>query len=473
MSRSPQKRASPRKTAHSAITATPETPRRRAPIRRDIARTPVQGYSEDEGSGSSDPSDDEDDEDVVAAMASSSQNLIDSQLGLVSQTSFDAYFINASKPARTSSNVFSAIVEPLSAEEYTRAISSASARLDSLDLTPLDCLHQANFPRYLRELHEGFNLLFYGLGSKRSLVNKFAMGHCAKHGHVVVANAFSPQFSLKDLLGSIEKVPGLTDLPVLSSQDGQAQRISQFFADASIPPLYLIIHNIDAPALRSAKAKAFLSSIGLHPRIHLVATVDHISAPLLWSSSEMYARKIPIKASVSAENKPTTRRGYAWLWHDLTTLLPYDFELSFVDRSSIAGASTATSAARLQPDTTTGKTLISETAAEHILASVTEKAKKLFSMMGRKQLELITEQSSVPTTASDLQQFAIGYDALFNAARDQFVATSDGALRALLGEFRDHGLVVSAGLGSAGSREVLWIPMRKERLAKILSTLKG
>ena len=67
---------------------------------------------------------------------------------------------------------------------------------------------------------------------------------------------------------------------------------------------------------------------------------------------------------------------------------------------------------------------------------------------------------------TNLQAHAIPYDVLFAAARDKFIATNDTALRALLHEFRDHGLVVGAG-----SPEALWIPMRKERLASVLKTL--
>ena len=73
---------------------------------------------------------------------------------------------------------------------------------------------------------------------------------------------------------------------------------------------------------------------------------------------------------------------------------------------------------------------------------------------------------SASTGNTNLQAHAIPYDVLFAAARDKFIATNDTALRALLHEFRDHGLVVGAG-----SPEALWIPMRKERLASVLKTL--
>ena len=70
-------------------------------------------------------------------------------------------------------------------------------------------------------------------------------------------------------------------------------------------------------------------------------------------------------------------------------------------------------------------------------------------------------KSNVAAGTSDLQQHGMGYDALFTAARDNFIATNDTALRALLGEFRDHGLVIGTG-------DTLWIPVRKERLSNIL-----
>ena len=75
------------------------------------------------------------------------------------------------------------------------------------------------------------------------------------------------------------------------------------------------------------------------------------------------------------------------------------------------------------------------------------------------------------------QDAAYDYERLFSAAREEFIATSDTALRALLGEFRDHGLVISAvapvGTGGTGGGEALWIPMRREALTKVVDELKA
>jgi origin recognition complex subunit 2 len=381
---------------------------------------------------------------------------------LITHTLFDEYFSQAAVSSRTSSNVFSALVPPLSAEEYADAIKSTRAASGTVQSSI--CSHSFRnrvVPRFLRELDEDFNLLFYGFGSKRTFLNQLGR-ECSKAGHVVVVNGFHPHVSVKDLLNSVDNVPGLSTLPPAAAGiEHQARRIGQFFnKESSNRRLYLVIHNIDAAPLRTPKARSCLSLLALSPGIHLMASVDSINAPLLWSSTEMSTRK-----SASPTTEGETRRGFAWLMHDLTTLLPYDVELSFVDRTSLPG--THGKSRKRQGDTHEGVPM-TETAAAHILASVTQRARKLFVMMATRQLESMEEAGD--TGAGDLQQFAIGYDMLFTVARDDFIGTNDTALRSLLGEFRDHGLVLGAPNSAGG--ENLWIPLRKERLSSVLRSLQ-
>ncbi|KAJ3741940.1 origin recognition complex, subunit 2 [Lentinula detonsa] len=381
---------------------------------------------------------------------------------MIVQTAFDAYFKHMASRAQTSTNIYSSLIPPLSAEEYADASSSFGPQKFQSELLVSQTSRASLFQRLLLELQEGFNIICYGYGSKRTLLNDFAIESCSYVGNVVVVNAFQPHFGLKDLLSCIEKIPGVDSLTLPSSSvENQSRRICDFFArPSSKQHLYLIIHNIDSPALRLSKAQTCLSMLALNPKIHIVASVDHINASLLWSSSEQSTRKDAQEVGVLAG------RGFSWLWHDMTTLIPYDFELSHADRSSISGVS---GNLRKRDAIQNGISTISETAALHVLASVTAKAKKLFTLMAERQLEtIVAATSSGPV--DDLQQYAIGYDTLYQAARTDFIATNDTALRALLGEFRDHDLVVGAQQGSSG--EILWIPMRKERLAKLLSTLK-
>ncbi|KAJ6484380.1 origin recognition complex, subunit 2 [Mycena vitilis] len=362
------------------------------------------------------------------------------------QSSFDAYFALSAAKVSTSSSLFSALIQPFSAEEYAESIDVDSLGAKHLQLsTLLEPARSTLFSRLLCELNEGFNLVCYGFGSKRKLLNDFASSRCSKAGHVVVVNGFQPELSVKDMLNSIENIRGIASMSLPSNTQRH---------------LYLVVHNINAFFVRTPKAKACLSLLALHPHIHLIASVDHLNSPLLWSSSEAFARKDGLVAPGK-----TPPRGYAWLWHDLTTLAPYDFELSFADRTSVTGAHSRSKQRADAAALPTG-TAISETAAKHVLAAVNERAQKLFKLMGERQLESI---DAGDPNVDGLREFAVPYDVLFPLARQDFIAVNDTAMRALLGEFRDHGLVVSAQAGSGG--EVLWIPLRKERLSNILKSL--
>ena len=384
---------------------------------------------------------------------------------LSSYTAFDAYFLHTSRPSRTSSNVFSQLVQPLSPDEfatslprtfYTLPFSDASSQL-------LEHSHRPHIPRYLLELVSGFNLLFYGFGSKRRVLNELARACTTRaRAHVLVLNAFHPSFSTRDILTALAQLPGSPD---------SVDSVSEFLSAAHPKRrrLILIIHNLDAPALRPApnnKTRALLASLASLDGVQLAASLDHIAAPLLWTSTEMLARR--------------------WLWHDLTTLAPYDAELAGADPASLRAAPTAgargggaaglgegTGAPVAVGTSVVGAGQLTETAAVHVLAAVTQRARKLFVLMGRRQLDALADASiAEPTNAADSGEVAIAYDVLFNLARDNFIATNDTALRALLGEFRDHRLVVTIGTGAMGTSETLWIPLRKERLKKLLDGLQ-
>lgn len=70
-----------------------------------------------------------------------------------------------------------------------------------------------------------------------------------------------------------------------------------------------MIHNIDGPQLRTEvvqQSLAFLAD-GTGANLHLIATVDHINAPLMWNHSKLSQ--------------------FRWLWINSTTFAPYKEEL--------------------------------------------------------------------------------------------------------------------------------------------------
>ncbi|KAI0269847.1 origin recognition complex, subunit 2 [Gloeopeniophorella convolvens] len=367
-------------------------------------------------------------------------------------TAFDAYFLHASQPARTSANVFSQLVPPLSADEYAASLARTFYPPPLADAPArLLAAHAAHIPRYARELAAGFNLLFHGLGSKRAPLAALARA-CARSAHVLVLNAHLPAFAPRDVLAALARLPGAPQ---------GAPGLARWLAARPARRLVLVVHSIDA----APRARALFGALAALPRVALAASVDRLAAPLLlWTSAELLARR--------------------WLWHDLTTLAPYDAELAGADPASLraaarvgAGAGGAADGAGAGAAGAGGQ--MTETAAQHVLAAVTQRARKLFVLMGRRQLAALADTvapapAPAPARAGDAVagQAAIAYDLLFNLARDNFVATSDTALRALLGEFRDHGLVATVSTGAMGAGETLWIPLHKERLARLLEGLQ-
>ena len=409
----------------------------------------------------------------------------------VSQTAFDVYFSHANRKLHISKHVLSALVEPLSKDEYKTLIArSDRASRHAKEGERLNAEHTKWFAQYALELAQGFNLCFYGYGSKRGVINAFARSKCATRGHVVVINGYLPALRVKDMLGAIEQVPGLAKAPPAapgSGIEGHTRRIYEFFRHAENAPLYLVVHNIDGPALRDGRARGVLATLALHPRIHLVASVDHIHAPLLWSTAEIAARKHPAAPVTRAgAGEVPSARGYAWVFHDLTTFVPYDEEIGAArDVTALPGPGHGPGAGAGGLGGAGG--LLTEVAVGHVLASVTEKARKLFRLLATRQLAAIAGGGAGgqggephddggrrggapgPVGIIGMDRYGLQYDLLFQAARQEFIATSDTALRALLGEFMDHGVVAS--VQNPGQPDVLWIPAPKEMLRRILSAL--
>lgn len=433
----------------------------------------------------------------------------------IQRSTSDVYFHLNSKPARTSSNVFSSLLPQLSPEEC--AVLTSSSHIKNKHSTFLAALrkkNEANYARWEFELGQGFNLLLYGYGSKLHIINDFARRRCSRNGHVVVVNGFwSPAVSMRDVLDAIcHSLPDAAQDNEASSPSGgieaQTQRIYRYFAFPALSTprirrLFLVIHSIDQSAqLRTPRARACLSLLASNPCIHIIASIDNVHGSIIWTSGEMLGQSHgSVVDSVETSNingaddiedtrtnvRPAHRvpssRGFAWLWHEAITFEPYDVELTFRDVSVLPR-----SRGNVMGDLESAGVVISgvegapinETAAKQVLASVTQKAKRLFELLGRAQLAAFDEKgagSSVPEGNS----LGMSYDILALRAREEFLAASDGALRALLTEFRDHGLVAKTSGVTLGSHEnggsgkiagdILWIPLSRDVLARTLEGL--
>jgi len=138
--------------------------------------------------------------------------------------------------------------------------------------------YRTYFPKWMWLLNEGFNILLNGLGSKRQLLQAFHQ-EILIHQTVLVINGFFPSLTLKDILDSI-----LCDILEMSSSPANPhEAVNIIEEELSLLPethLFLIIHNLDGPMLRNSKAQDTIARLAKVPNIHLIASIDHINAPL-------------------------------------------------------------------------------------------------------------------------------------------------------------------------------------------------
>ncbi|KAJ1303115.1 hypothetical protein OPQ81_011316 [Rhizoctonia solani] len=321
---------------------------------------------------------------------------------MASKTSpFDLYFHHHAKSSRSSDTLFSLTSHPLTLPLPTPPTKHATER------ARLASESRALFPHWLDELLEGFNLLFYGVGSKRALLNEFASEYLSAEGHVVVVNGYLPTVGPADILSSLEQVPGILDAPLVGSgAEARARRIASSVEEK----VFLVVHNIDAAQLRTARAQRVLSILASAENVHVVGTVDHVNSALLFPRDQALGRKAHLGVLGSNGEAEGARgfKSWAWLWHDLTTLEPYTAELSHRDLT--VPPSNTTTSATSAPTLTAAE--VTPSAAQHVFASVTTKAQKVFFMLGQRQLKSLEEEGVVRTPASGMQKYAVPYDVL-------------------------------------------------------------
>ncbi|KAK8845501.1 hypothetical protein IAR55_006214 [Kwoniella newhampshirensis] len=403
--------------------------------------------------------------------------------GIIQPSKADAYFLLASRPSRTSGNSYSSLARPLSQKAYDKYTSQSSSSRSTL--IPPETFEE-RYDQWSAELEAGFGLLFYGFGSKRSAINRFVRERLAKQGHCVVINGHFPQLGIRDVLSQIEDTLGVPqEIPVPNNcttpVDRSAHRIyAHFLPHDSIPaskrreyplakaPLYLVIHNIDSPSLRSPKALSILSLLASSPLIRLIATYDHLHTPLIFSSTLTNSPPHSI-APGEWKGTPPPSRGFNWLHHNLTTYAPYTLELSYL-RLSASATSLSLSAAGGAGNG------ISEEGALQILRSVPPMAARLLKLLLTRQLANLPP-TPIHHTAHPAAQiapiFAVDNDVLQGMAKDKFVAREPERYEALIGEYRDHGLVVEAGLDGEGrTGRWVWVPLGKAAVERVLETMK-
>lgn len=133
------------------------------------------------------------------------------------------------------------------------------------------------FNKWLYVLSEDFNIVLYGIGSKRLVLQQFQKQKL-KDFPCIVVNGFFPSLTIKSILETI--VVDLLENSTVPSNLGDIVNLIDTQLTENGVDLFLIIHNIDGTMLRNSKAQSTLASISQIKNVHTIATIDHINAPL-------------------------------------------------------------------------------------------------------------------------------------------------------------------------------------------------
>lgn len=192
----------------------------------------------------------------------------------------DDYFSNhSSKKSITSNHTLDKLETPRLPQEQLQKLlrNMQLSKEHNRALNELNVNSKKYFTKWLYLLHENFNILLYGLGSKRDVLKQFQEE--ISDNPVVVVNGFFPTLSLKDILDSI--AVGALELKELPVNHYEACEIleNELLRHNDLH-VYLIIHNIDGEMLRNCKTQNILAKLAAVRNIHLIASIDHINGPL-------------------------------------------------------------------------------------------------------------------------------------------------------------------------------------------------
>lgn len=323
-------------------------------------------------------------------------------------------------------------------------------------------LQEKMFSQYWFELSQGFNLLFYGVGSKRNFMEKFAIDYLSpklkkiqlfentvnydgniEHEAIpcIIINGYNPSCNYRDVYKDISNI--LITEEITNSESKywgnhiilQISKLIEFYKTQSTDiKLILVVHNIDGPSIRKDAFQTMLSLLATIRQVAIVASTDHVYTPIIWNN-------------IQSQN-------YNFIYHDVTNYEPYSVELSFQDVMKVGDSE---------------KSQGSE-GAKYVLQSLTANSKKMFKLLVESQMgniEKATKKVSKKRKASLM--FGVEFKQFSHLCATEFIASNDISLRTMLREFIEHNMA-SLSKTNDGT-EFVWIPYNYLELKKLKETV--
>nr|CAH0110563.1 unnamed protein product [Daphnia galeata] len=395
----------------STTAQTPQTVRRQ--LRNKIVKVTSQvleGNSDADSDGSQSDSSSDDEEDLKQIKLKAAKNQMDISVNT------EDYFLAQSSSVHTSDRTLNRLSNPRLSQEAVDSLMENFDDCHSKEKILLMKEYQQQFLQWIFLLREGFNILVYGLGSKRYLIDEFRT-RLLGGKNVIVVNGYFPGLTIKEIFNSL--TDGILEHSGgFSSPVEQLEFIEQEFSNSKVEA-YIIIHNMDGPSLQFSREQEILCRLAAAPGLHVVASTDHINTPLLWDQRKLSQSK--------------------FVYFDCTTFAPYSEEISYENSLLVQQSSTLGLASLV-----------------HVFASLTFNAKAIFILIAQRQLE----------NNNDTNYHGFPFHELYSDCRDKMLVNSDLTLRAQLTEFKDHKLLRMRR--SPDGTEVLHIPLENNQLEEFV-----
>ncbi|KAG4934393.1 hypothetical protein JHK87_048395 [Glycine soja] len=206
-----------------------------------------------------------------------------------------------------------------------KELASSSAKKSKHKITDIDVVDEQFF--FLVEGIEpnGFGLLMYGFGSKKVLIEDFASTALTEYS-VVVINGYLQTINLKQVVIALAEIlweqvktkqrVSYRDLPKSqqSFNSKSMEDLLTFLDQAEIEAgaffVCVVIHNIDGSGLRDSETQQYLARLAACAQIRVVASIDHVNAPLFWDKNMAHTQ-------------------FNWCWYHVPTFAPYKVEGMF------------------------------------------------------------------------------------------------------------------------------------------------
>ncbi|PNF26665.1 hypothetical protein B7P43_G06835 [Cryptotermes secundus] len=184
----------------------------------------------------------------------------------------DEFF--TSQKSVTSDHTLSRLQQPRLAEKQLQQLLGDMTLSHKQAVYNLCAEHTQLFAKWMFSLREQYSVLLYGLGSKRHTLHQFRT-KMLQDQLVLEVNGFFPSLTIKEIVDSIAD-----DLLELSERPGGMLECLDIIEQQLSSELFIIIHNLDGPMLQSNKNQDIIARLAKMEHIHLVASIDHINAPL-------------------------------------------------------------------------------------------------------------------------------------------------------------------------------------------------